>query len=673
MSDPLETLHEDLRSLVGQTVAGRYRVEALIGVGGMAAVFRAHHEGLHRDLAVKVLHPNLSANTEMSARFEREARSASRLDHPNCVQVTDFGSTDDGMMYMVMQLLEGAELTGMLGKPIAAPRSVELILQILRGLEHAHANGVVHRDVKPENVFVTQDHEGDEVLKLVDFGIAKLTDATTDTHKTSAGLVFGTPAYMSPEQAMGVEADSRADLYSTGILFYQMLSGRLPIDNDDPVALVRMQVAVDPDPLPASVPPVIAGVAQRLLEKDRDRRFQTATEVIETLESIELMLLDEHVSDVEITVPGSEASATGVEMLPPAVVAPTPPPSARPPMWKWAAAAGVLVLVMGSVALFRGDDDDSAEVTETRTAVSADSRGPARPIEDDGRGPSAEVLDEVDILLSAKSQKKAREAEALLTPLREEFPNDATLLWRQGRALALQTRKSARALEVYGEAVEADPELLEDRLFYAQLHDLLRNGKIRTQAIAFSLKHHGDYGDNFLLETVNDEKDPIQYDARHEVLDNLTENPDNVSLINERLNRALDVMQAADASAPCKSYAAALDSVMEAPEYYFYNRVEKARVPEAPAEVDPGSKDDLELCGRLPARRDEVLAELATHHPDAGETDGEIEILDDSQEAPPPAPDPASKPKAKKKKKKSSPGPDCNRFGAALTKKCRNK
>ncbi len=672
MSDPLETLHQDLRSLVGQTVAGRYRVEALIGVGGMAAVFRAHHEGLHRDLAIKVLHPNLSANSEMSARFEREARSASRLDHPNCVQVTDFGSTDDGMMYMVMQLLEGAELTGMLGKPIASPRAVELILQILRGLEHAHSNGVVHRDVKPENVFVTQDHEGDEVLKLVDFGIAKLTDATTDTHKTSAGLVFGTPAYMSPEQAMGVEADSRADLYSTGILFYQMLSGRLPIDNDDPVALVRMQVAVDPKPLPSSVPPVIAGVAQRLLEKDRDHRFQTATEVIETLESIELMLLDEHVSDIEITVPESASSSTGVEMVPDAVVVPTPAPSAPRPVWKWAAAAGVLVLVAGSAAILRAGGDDSAEVTETRTAVSGgDSPRSASAGRVDDNGPAAAALNEVDLLLSANSTKKAKEAEALLTPLREEFPDEPVFVWRQGRALALQPRKIARALEVYGEAVDADPTLLNEGTFYAQLHELLRKPKIRTEAIAFSLKRVGDYCDDFLVETVNDDQEPIQYDARHEVLVSLRENEATASRIDARLNRALDVMQAADASAPCKSYAAALDAVMEAPEYYFYNRVEKATVPKAPEQVDPASKDDVELCSRLPARRDEVLAELAPLHPDAQETGGVIEILDEDDEVP--AETAAPKPKPKKKKKKSSSSSDCNRFGAALTKKCRNK
>lgn len=687
MSDALATLHQDLQGLVGKTVAGRYRVDALIGVGGMAAVFRAHHEGLKRDLALKVLHPNLSANTEMSARFEREARSASRLDHPNCVQVTDFGATDDGMMYMVMQLLEGEELTGMLKERLESTRAVELVLQILRGLEHAHGKGVVHRDIKPENVFVTQDHEGEEVLKLVDFGIAKLTDATVDTHKTSAGLVFGTPAYMSPEQAMGVEADSRADLYSTGILFYQMLSGRLPIDNDDPVALVRMQVSVDPDPLPTSVPPVVAGVVARLLEKDRDHRFQTATEVIETLENIELMLIDEHVSDIEITVPGSADSATGVRVSPQVEAAPVAPPPAADPRWKWGAGAAAAVLIAASIGVISRDGDgDDAEVTETRTAVSDKGDPEDAVVITDENGPPPAVLAEIDRLLLAK---KATDAEKLLEPLQAQFPQDATLVWRRGRAMALRRKKTAQALELYSQALEADPGLVDNKEFYAELHDLLRTKNARKHALAFSLEHHGEHGDKYLLETVNDEKDPLQYDRRHEVLVALRKNPANEPLINERLQRALDIMQAADSGAPCTSYSKALDAVVAAPEHYFFNRVDKARVPAAPEQADPKSTDNVDLCTDLPTRREAVLAQLAELDPDAAETDtggdegeDEVVIVDDE----PPAeesrtPNKAkSKPKSKsssgsksKSKSKSSGGTNCNRFGAALSKKCRNR
>ena len=388
------------------------------------------------------------------------------------------------------------------------------------------------------------------------------------------------------------------------------------------------------------------------------------------------MLLDEHVSDVEITVPHSAASATAVEMVPDAVVVPQPAPTAPRPVWKWAAAAGVLVLLVGSAAILRADGDDSAKVTETRTAVSGgDSPSSASAGRVDDNGPVAVALGEVDLLLSANSAKKAKEAETLLSPLREEFPDEVVFVWRQGRALALQPRKIARALEVYGEAVDADPTLLNEGTFYAQLHELLRKPKIRTEAIAFSLKRVGDYCDDFLVETVNDDREPLQYDARHEVLASLRENQETASRVDARLNRALDVMQAAAASAPCKAYAAALDAVMEAPEYYFYNRVEKATVPQAPAEVDPASKDDVELCGRLPERREQVLAALAPLDPDAQETGGDIVILDEGDEVPADAPKskPKPKPKPKKKRKKSSSSSDCNRFGAAFSKKCRNK
>lgn len=683
MSDALATLHQDLQGLVGKTVAGRYRVDALIGVGGMAAVFRAHHEGLERDLALKVLHPNLSASTEMSARFEREARSASRLNHPNCVQVTDSGATDDGMMYMVMQLLEGEELTGMLRERLDSPRAVELILQILRGLEHAHGKGVVHRDIKPENVFVTQDHDGEEVLKLVDFGIAKLTDATVDTHKTSAGLVFGTPAYMSPEQAMGVEADSRADLYSTGILFYQMLAGRLPIDNDDPVALVRMQVSVDPDPLPSSVPPIIAGVVARLLEKDRDDRFQTATEVISTLENIELMLIDEHVSDIEITVPSSAESATGVPS--PVQAAPLAPPPAANARWKWGAAAVAAVLIAASIAVVSRGGGGDAEVTETRTAVSdkIESGDPAAIT--DENSPPAAVLAEIDRLLLAK---KAADAEELLGPLQAQFPEDATLVWRQGKAMALRRKKTAQALDLYSQALQAQPGLVDNKEFYAELHDLLRTKGARTSALAFSLEHHGEHGDKYLLETVNDEKEPLQYDKRHDVLVALRKDPANEPLINERLQRALDIMQAADSDAPCSSYSKALDAVVAAPEFYFFNRVDKARVPEAPEQADPESLDNVALCTDLPTRREAVLAQLAALNPDIEESDSgeddddDVIIVEDDAPAEKPQRKVEQKPKPKSKrasrskrasKSKSSGRTNCNRFGAALSKKCRKR
>ncbi|MEM6293646.1 MAG: protein kinase [Myxococcota bacterium] len=667
MSGALATLHQDLQDLVGRTIAGRYRVESLLGVGGMAAVFRAHHEGLGRDVAIKVLHPNLSVNEEMSARFDREARSASRLDHPNCVQVTDFGSTDDGMKYMVMQLLEGGELTAKLGKRLTSPRAVELVLQILRGLEHAHGKGVVHRDIKPENVFVTTDHDGDEVLKLVDFGIAKLTGAGSgDTHKTTAGLVFGTPAYMSPEQAMGVEADSRADLYSVGVLFYQMLAGRVPIDSDDPVALVRMQVSVDPDPLPSSVPPVVAAVVGRLMEKDRDKRFQAATEVIETLEGIEPLLVDEHISEISMEIPAANTGTTSVLLEPMAGAASSAKPLSR--KWLLPAIGGAALLIGAAIAVvLAGGDDDSAdvEVTQTRTAVSTDEG--ADPVDSASvAGPPSGKLAEIERLLLAK---KWNEANELLGPLRDEFPDDATLKWRYAQVLSAQRRKQSQALQAYGDALEADPAFIDDKDFYAELHDIMRDKRVRAEALDFALQQMGDSGHKFLLEMVNDERSPLQYTARHRALDALDEDPENAPLVNEKLNMALDVLQAAASVTPCKNYADALSAIEAKPDFYFYNRVDKANLPTAPEDAEQETADDVSVCPGLPARREALLAQLAVLNPDAeaaveGDETDAVEA-DSADEADKPA-------RAGGKKKKSqSSSKDCSKFLGGLKKKCR--
>ena len=289
---------EELEALVGTTMAGRYRLDALIGIGGMGAVFRAHHLLLKRDVAIKVLHPELTSNEDISRRFDREAQSAARLDHPNIIPVTEFGSTEDGMKYMVMQLLAGKELGTLMGRPLEPLRAMELEVQILRGLEHAHGNGVIHRDLKPENVFVTEDHEGEEVLKLVDFGIAKIVDESDEDSEraqplTRLGLVFGTPHYMSPEQATGSEIDHRTDIYSAGVLLYQMLAGKLPFDHDDPVSLIRMQVTVDPPPLPEGVPVPLVRVVNMMMAKQRDRRYPDARSARKALQAVQAKLAEQ--------------------------------------------------------------------------------------------------------------------------------------------------------------------------------------------------------------------------------------------------------------------------------------------------------------------------------------------------------------------------------------------
>lgn len=287
----LSELPPALRALLGTVLADRYAIEALIGVGGMAAVFRGVHTGLAREVAIKVLRPDLAGIDEVAARFDREARAASQFEHPHCVQVFDCGTSHDGLKFMVMPFLEGAELGEALAGCLPPSQAVGLTLQILSGLEHAHQHGVVHRDLKPDNIYVVPGPGDTEVLKIVDFGIAKLTqNASSSGVLTKIGTIVGTPAYMSPEQATGGTVDARADLYALGIILYQMLSGRLPFDRADTRSLLFAQVIEAPPPLPESVPPALAAVVSRLLAKEPAERFESARATALALEQVRALL-----------------------------------------------------------------------------------------------------------------------------------------------------------------------------------------------------------------------------------------------------------------------------------------------------------------------------------------------------------------------------------------------
>jgi serine/threonine protein kinase len=291
-----------LAALVGQVLDGHYRLDRLLGAGGMGAVYKAHHTELQRDVAIKILHPDIGADPSISKRFDREAQSASRLDHPNCVRVTDFGTTSAGVKYLVMELLEGEELGARLGKPWAPEAACVVLDQVLAGLEHAHHNGIVHRDLKPENVFLTRAPGGQENAKIVDFGIAKLLDADGATEVlTRAGMVFGTPRYMSPEQAAGGKIDERSDLYSVGILAYVLLAGQLPFDSDDLATVLRMQIMAPTPPLPASVPAPLAAFVESLLEKSRHERPASAAVAREKLAQVRAQIAAQQVANLGAT------------------------------------------------------------------------------------------------------------------------------------------------------------------------------------------------------------------------------------------------------------------------------------------------------------------------------------------------------------------------------------
>ena len=247
-------------SLLETTLDGRYELTAHLASGGMGAVFRARHVHLRKDVAVKVLRPELSSAPEIVERFRREAEIASALEHENIVRVTDFGRSEQGLLFLVMELLTGESLFDRLRREGFLPpeQAVPILWQVCAGLDAAHAMGVVHRDLKPENVFLARSASGREVTKLLDFGIAKLATPAAGGG-TQAGIVVGTPEYLAPEQATGGPVDARADLYAVGLIAWKTLAGRHPFRAEDQRALLMMQ-ATQPVPLLTEARPDLAAL-----------------------------------------------------------------------------------------------------------------------------------------------------------------------------------------------------------------------------------------------------------------------------------------------------------------------------------------------------------------------------------------------------------------------------
>ena len=280
--------------LIGIVVGERYRIVSRLGVGGMGVVYRAEHTMMRRDLAIKVLLSELSGRDEFARRFEREAESASRLGHPNIIAVTDFGRMPDGSLFLAMEYLAGASLTSVISEgPVRRPRALGIIRQILRALDHAHAAGVIHRDLKPDNIMLVERDGHPDVVKILDFGIAKVTAPLSGQEAlTQAGVIFGTPEYLSPEQALGEPVDGRSDLYAAGIILYEMLVGRRPFEADEKVKIISMHLAHAPPRMrevnaAVDVPPALEQVVMQALEKHRENRFASATAFLQALEDSE--------------------------------------------------------------------------------------------------------------------------------------------------------------------------------------------------------------------------------------------------------------------------------------------------------------------------------------------------------------------------------------------------
>ncbi|MEC7519031.1 MAG: serine/threonine-protein kinase [Myxococcota bacterium] len=272
--------------LLGQLVAGRFHVLERIGTGGMGTVYRAEQSGLDRPVALKVLKRELISDRETVARFHREAKAMSLLMHPNTVRVFDFGEDDDGHLFLAMELLEGELLTAWIEREGTPPieQAMRTIQEILRSLAEAHSKGIIHRDLKPDNIFLARvEGHSRPVVKVLDFGIAKVfrEDRQIDQLETQAGTVFGTPRYMSPEQAQGKTLDHRSDLYTVGTLLYQLLTGSPPFVDDDAVVVMAKHIReTPPSPRVAAperpIPRTLDKLVMKALGKEPDDRFDNA-------------------------------------------------------------------------------------------------------------------------------------------------------------------------------------------------------------------------------------------------------------------------------------------------------------------------------------------------------------------------------------------------------------
>jgi serine/threonine-protein kinase len=330
--------------LLDQVIDGRYCVEAVIGEGGMGTVYRVRHASLGRLLALKALRADLTNDAEISARFIHEARIAASVSHPGLVQIVDFGTLPSGQPYLVMELLDGMPLSAVLRRhgPLSPARAASITCKIADALAVLHAAQVVHRDLKPDNIQV-RDAEGADEIKVVDFGLAKIIGGSRFTRQ---GVVFGTPHYMSPEQASGQSIDVRADVYALGVVLYEMLVGRVPFEAETYMGVLTQHIYLKPTPpshrlLGVSGMGPIERIVLRCLQKRPERRFQTMAELVAAIQALPPGAL-----------PHSAPSEAAAPLPPPPPEllnssALTRPPAAQKRFWAWVALGGVAAVGLG--------------------------------------------------------------------------------------------------------------------------------------------------------------------------------------------------------------------------------------------------------------------------------------------------------------------------------------
>ncbi len=381
-------------TLLGTVVGHRFEIVSRIGAGGMGVVYKARQLGMDRWVAVKLLLKELAHDDKVVKRFKIEALAASRLTHPNTIRIYDFGQTQDGDLYIAMEFLEGQSLERALrrGGPMSARRVLHILKQIAASLAEAHSKGIVHRDLKPDNIFLTTVDGDPDFVKVLDFGVAKLREADKRQGTlTQAGVIFGTPRYMAPEQCRSMNVDHRADIYALGVIAYEALTGIPPFDADSPLAILIQHVQEPPKPLALArpdveVPEEVERLVMRCLEKAPERRFQSAHDLQAEIARIEVGLAGRYERVVFVEGPRaiqvSDTAKTALNTVPVQDIE----AGRRPSRGLWLVATAVVGVGLGLGMWGAGwlqpeRDEEAATISAPAPAPAAGTPDPGAPQE----------------------------------------------------------------------------------------------------------------------------------------------------------------------------------------------------------------------------------------------------------------------------------------------------
>jgi serine/threonine-protein kinase len=531
----------DRDSRVGAVLAERYRVERLIDTGAMGRVYEGHHIHMRKRVAIKILHRELSAVPDFVSRFEREAMAAANIGSEHVAAATDFGKLPDGSVYLVLEYVEGRILRRIIDEgPMEEERALPIARQIALALRSAHGLGVVHRDLKPENVMLVTRDGVEDLVKVLDFGVAKVPIGEVDAEPSSrrpitkAGIVFGTPEYMAPEQALGKKVDHRADLFSLGVILYEMLAGVRPWDTEGPdgASILGQQLSGVPPTIGTRAPDVVVhpGIERlvlSLLDREPKDRPQTAQDTIDEIDR----LLGRPVGRGELITVQSEAPVGGAGAnhleVTKARVSIAARRAASPvvewveahrsrlpgPVRGWPVAAlvgapvGVLGLLLGALALSGGEQP--TEALPAPVAAAPASVSAATPAPPSQPKPSRAKAGEAELEVAAKSGEKG------LLELRERFPEDPRVpVVTAGVRLAAKDYEGA--IDALGEALEIDPGIANDTQVASVLWVAAQNKTSSNAAFTLLTRKMGAKGRKILgdLSTTQGVKPAVRDRAR---------------------------------------------------------------------------------------------------------------------------------------------------------------